>query len=577
MKEYLENIAADQGWLFVHGREDYFQYDNNDVNNPMNMGTDDVFIGLDPITAEPNISQNSGVRQSNRWTGRFMIMMRSDIDESYKSKYDNYISVVDEHLKTIEKKLTCAGLTINRFSSIDGINRLFENCDGKIVTFDVTIENNAGIQPNRLTTLTLSSNSETLASGEDITPIDITTDQDSNVTIEGDIGNLTLTKNNSRSWQIAGTISEELNFSVKAQGVFGGYKAQSVDIDLSGMATPITDVVANNNGQIIWNKSGNGLFIDVEFSSTPSEADYTLDDTNLPSGLQLIENKIQLSDFTLIPIGENTFGVDWTAGSGYSGSGTVLITITKREVKKPNDIFLTQATLQNWYDHSLDDGEFLTVVGDYASAAIDRSAAGYDVDQNSSSQYPIVVNSKVNGKRCLAFLDDNLDNNSVDTSTDYWVFTVVQQGAISNNQYLFRSIGNDVRIAFDRAGRMFIRAGGVTGYYTIDDLPLFVQSTNLIAVRITEGSADIYINGDFKGSVTIGTAVNLTGQFIYMAFQDSTNALSIGGFACEFLVGDNTGSGLTTSDREEIEGYLADKWGVTLVAGHNYENQPALK
>lgn len=403
MKAYLESIATDNDWLFIHARADYLQYDQEDTNDPSNLTDGQVFIGLDPVNDRHNISPQYGTRQGLRWTGRFMILMRSEIDESYEDKFDNYISTVDEHLKTIEKALACQGLTLNSWQPTDIINGLFENLDGKVVTFDVSKDADKGETPNRLTTLTLSSNSETVASGVEITQIDITTDQDAVVTLEGVHAGLTLTKNNSKSWKITGSTVSALSFAVQARGVFGGYKADAVDIDISGVATPVTGLTYSNDEQTIYEETGDGSLNTLTPTTTPEAATGTYSSSDIPNGLSIDSSTglITVDTYADIPSGVNTFTVTFNASGDYSGTADYEVTLTKKVVWTPAD-GLDGGSVAVGFDF----GENVTSASNLISSVGSEYGESINATQSTDDAKP-VVGTMANGKVCAVFTGDN--------------------------------------------------------------------------------------------------------------------------------------------------------------------------
>jgi hypothetical protein len=138
MKSQLETIATTNGWKFKYARPDYMQGDLGG-DDPNLLAEGEVFIGLDPVETTPRFN-GSGVRESEKYTGRFLIVTKSGLDENYETKFNDHITPLDTHMITIEKALACTGLTINSFKRIEGVNLFWQNCDGFIVNFEVTNE-----------------------------------------------------------------------------------------------------------------------------------------------------------------------------------------------------------------------------------------------------------------------------------------------------------------------------------------------------------------------------------------------------------------------------------------------------
>lgn len=136
MKAALEAIATLKGWKFKHGRRDYIQMDQSDVDNPMNIASGEYWVILDPVQNRP-VFDSEGNRVENRYSGQFMFLTKSDIGESYDTKTTNYIDPVKTELATIGADLMDQCLEIDTWQEQDGINMLFENADGVIVTYSV--------------------------------------------------------------------------------------------------------------------------------------------------------------------------------------------------------------------------------------------------------------------------------------------------------------------------------------------------------------------------------------------------------------------------------------------------------
>jgi adhesin HecA-like repeat protein len=86
----------------------------------------------------------------------------------------------------------------------------------------------------------------------------------------------------------------------------------------------------------------------------------------------------------------------------------------------------------------------------------------------------------------------------------------------------------------------------------------------------TTATVNVHVNGDttpVTGSAAVGT---LAASFGIGKYPGSSTAF-FNGVIGEVLIFDAV---LSTLDRQKVEGYLANKWGVTLEAGHPYEDAP---
>ena len=431
-----------------------------------------------------------------------------------------------------------------------------------------------------ITTLSVSNTPQDVVPGNPIVPIEILTDNPATFIIDTLPSGLTFEQTGENSGEITGTApNDSVDFVVIAIGNGGGTLGKCVILNTTSLI-PVTDVSYDNNNQTIWASSGVGSFVSMTASTVPAEATGSYSGTP-PSGVSLNSStgEITLTDFSLLPDGDNDFLVTFTGSGAYSGTPSVLVEITKGVLWKPEDITAGQVTLSGWYDSTTIEAEYLTTdINGRVQQWDDRSGAGVTLTQNNLDQRPLAITDMTNEQRAVAFSDDNLNNSSYVTSTDYWIFITFDAGVPSNFEYLFRSTGNDNRVAMVRGDDILLRFGGVNSQNTILDPEKFYRNRfNLIAVRINGTNAELYINGSLEISgITVGAASNLDGQFIFCGFQVSTNALSLGGFMTEFFVSENSGTGLTVADRQRIEGYMLWRIGRqdNLPAGHPYENLP---
>jgi hypothetical protein len=98
-------------------------------------------------------------------------------------------------------------------------------------------------------------------------------------------------------------------------------------------------------------------------------------------------------------------------------------------------------------------------------------------------------------------------------------------------------------------------------------------STPFIYVLVFDGT---YVNSYLNGTIQTPTNISRSGTFAYTQYKIGTRAGNDGdifwtGFIGEVLV---YNTGLTTSQRQQVEGYLAEKWGLksSLPSTHLYRN-----
>ncbi len=135
MYEILKAIANLNEWAFMYARKDF----QNLFNESEKKGIPYIF--LDPVQKE-KIKNDSGVTESIKYSGSFMLVLSSDIDEEdYDYRYQNFIKpITGAAIDTIDEVLICdykAG--IESWKEIEVINALDYNFDGVIVDYSIII------------------------------------------------------------------------------------------------------------------------------------------------------------------------------------------------------------------------------------------------------------------------------------------------------------------------------------------------------------------------------------------------------------------------------------------------------
>ena len=114
-----------------------------------------------------------------------------------------------------------------------------------------------------------------------------------------------------------------------------------------------------------------------------------------------------------------------------------------------------------------------------------------------------------------------------------------------------------------------------TGLMYSDPIGFNPVNTNVLASTVVTGSASTnqaYINGSLnRTGGENGTFTQLTSQTLNCIGRPTRS------FGFEFAEAILYGTALTTSQRQQVEGYLAQKWGLTtsLPATHPYKKLPA--
>ena len=131
MFNFYKNLAEINGWHFEYSREDFQNLIDEENDNK-------VFLFVDPIVTDSKFSDVGN--ETITYSGKFMILLNSDIDEDYKEKVEHYINVVKtEYLQVIKDELACDEYQINSFKTLEVINLFDQNLDGVLVNYSITL------------------------------------------------------------------------------------------------------------------------------------------------------------------------------------------------------------------------------------------------------------------------------------------------------------------------------------------------------------------------------------------------------------------------------------------------------
>ena len=134
MYDILKTISKDNKWSFIYARSDYQNlFDDAPVNYK-------PYLFLDPV-ATTDVFNEMNVVESKQYSGSFMILMSSDIDEpDYDARYQKYIKpLVSGALAKVKNILGCNGkITINAWNQVEVINAFDWTADGLIITYLIT-------------------------------------------------------------------------------------------------------------------------------------------------------------------------------------------------------------------------------------------------------------------------------------------------------------------------------------------------------------------------------------------------------------------------------------------------------
>lgn len=125
--KFLKNVAANAEWGFEYSRQDYQNlFDEIENNKP--------YLFVDPITIDSKFSDSGNEKKT--YSGKFMLLLSSDVDESYSDKYNDYIKpLLDTNLQILKDELACTDYQIQYFRTLEVINLFDQNLDGVLVNY----------------------------------------------------------------------------------------------------------------------------------------------------------------------------------------------------------------------------------------------------------------------------------------------------------------------------------------------------------------------------------------------------------------------------------------------------------
>jgi len=127
--EFLKAIAEANNWVFEYARTDY--------QNLTDVEEDKVHLFIDPITTDSKFSDSGN--ESLTYSGKFMLLLSSDVDEEYQDKYDQYIKPLFVGAGAVLKDaFACSDFQLNLYKSLEVINLFDQNLDGLLITYSAT-------------------------------------------------------------------------------------------------------------------------------------------------------------------------------------------------------------------------------------------------------------------------------------------------------------------------------------------------------------------------------------------------------------------------------------------------------
>ena len=240
-----------------------------------------------------------------------------------------------------------------------------------------------------------------------------------------------------------------------------------------------------------------------------------------------------------------------------------------------------------WLDAA--DASTVTTSGTTVTAIMDKSAratvltspAGFTYPNNTfNGAYPSFYNTSASGGRLGYNTTYSLGSQNTvfivgqltSPSAGNQFFDFIDGYTSSSRFFLFSSPNNLYNYVYGTNGSS---SGQVDGTITNAQMtsPFFWSVASDTSTNVS--STLQYVNGTqlVQSSSTLGAAISsYTGIVIGQRFNLS--AESVVGHICEFIIFNNI---LSTTQRQQVESYLAQKWGLTasLPGGHSHATQPA--
>lgn len=259
-------------------------------------------------------------------------------------------------------------------------------------------------------------------------------------------------------------------------------------------------------------------------------------------------------------------------GNGLSSSS---VSVASLSSFSPNSI----SNMNLWLDAQQPSSVILT--GGKVSAWNDSYSSGNNFTASASGTINYSFPSGINNRPALNFVTSapsvstylGKDNFNIAPTNQLTVFMVLRQtGNGAGNSELFYTRNNyvymDIFNNTNSTGILATNIGNATQRST--GVNIITPTTNAVISYIADATVDMFVNG--SSTLVSGTARGV------LSLNDATLDWAISGGAFLGNIGEviTYYSPLTTTQRQQVEGYLAWKWGTqdSLPVGHPYRNSP---
>jgi hypothetical protein len=252
---------------------------------------------------------------------------------------------------------------------------------------------------------------------------------------------------------------------------------------------------------------------------------------------------------------------------------------------------------QLWLDGA--DRNSLVLSGSNVTQWRDKSGGGRNFIQQGSFALPVFVNNGISSQSAVSFTGNNTQNDVANqiltnatfslnsSAAGYSIFAIALQNTTrpSYTQYNYMisayggGTGSGLLYGTEPNGFLLTANGTAGPSFGFNDLTANVPNTTMTTTRLTEivvngGVLTPYLNGTAMAA-KVGTCVALTGISIGNAYApgQTFTGQTWGGLIGEILIYNSV---VSTTQRQQVEGYLAWKWGLqaSLPASHPYKNSP---
>jgi hypothetical protein len=214
-------------------------------------------------------------------------------------------------------------------------------------------------------------------------------------------------------------------------------------------------------------------------------------------------------------------------------------------------------------------GSAVTTDGTSVARWEDQSGNGNHVTQATSGQRPELKTNIQNGRDVIRFVAANSDflrasSTVISGTTARTIFTVVKATNAGLNGIVGFGGGSGTGETFDITPEIRVRMVGRQDF----NLSMGATAFRILTIGCPSSALFPDVYGYLDGVAMSGTptsptaAVNTTTTVGFTVGRSAQGGLGhVGGDYCEILAYDEN---LSTPNRESVESYLADKWGVTI-------------